>query len=306
MKLTINGTPMTKNHILSGTTVILGNFDGVHNGHRSLIEKARLISGGKTVIFTFEPHPTFVVQGKKPVDLIYTALEKKRIFIQDGIDYYVEMAFTLVESQMAPEDFIKDVLVAYLKPSHIVIGSDYRFGKARKGDSQMLKEYGRQYGYDVIILDKLEYDHHVISSSYIRETIKEGNMELANRLLGRPFSVTGIVMEGEKIGRTIGYPTANLIPEESKLLPPLGVYVSDVLLRGETYRGITNIGSNPTVMGNKLTVETYILDFDQEIYGKEIMVSLYHFIRKEEKFDSLETLKEQIYQDLIKASEYTI
>lgn len=287
--------------------VILGNFDGIHKGHRLLLEKAKDIAKQKDIkiaLFTFEPHPSFIISNMKAKDLIYTSYEKQKLFQKENVDYYIEMPFDKSTAKMSPESFIEDILINKINAKVVIVGSDYRFGGGRAGDYRMIQKYAEIYGFEVIVLDKLEYSHQEISSTWIRELIKDGNISLANELMGRPFSITGCVQYGAQIGRSIGFPTANLIPESSKLLPPFGVYIAKVMLNDNEYLGITNIGNKPTVNGDKTTVETYILNFEKFIYDEEITVKLYKYIRPEKKFNSLDELKLQINLDVDQLVEY--
>lgn len=287
---------------LPKTAVVLGNFDGIHRGHMLLIKKAEEIAreeGIKTAIFTFAPHPSYILTGKMPVDLIYTMEEKEMIMGKVGIDYYIEFPFTQQSASMSYKQFIEDIILTKLNAQVVIIGADYRFGKNKLGDYKTLVKYSQEYDFDVIVAHKLKRGDIPISSTWIREEVKKGNIELANELIGRPFFISGKVMNGRKIGTGIGIPTANIKPDESKLLPPLGVYHSKVKIGEDTYYGVTNVGSNPTILeGQAITVETFIYDFNEDIYGKEIIVELYHYSRPEYKFDGLQALKAQIEADI--------
>lgn len=293
---------------LPKTAVVLGNFDGIHRGHMLLIHKAEEIAreeGVKTAIFTFSPHPSYVLTGKMPVDLIYTSKEKELVMDNVGIDYYIEFPFTKQSAGMSYKQFIEDIILTKLNAQVVIIGADYRFGKNKMGDYKTLVKYSGEYDFDVIVVHKLKHGDEPISSTWIREEIKKGNIELANELMGRPFFISGKVMNGRRIGTGIGIPTANLIPDESKLLPPLGVYLSKVKVRGEVYYGVTNVGSNPTILeGQAITVETFILNFNEDIYGEEMIVDFYHHLRPEYKFESLKALKEQIESDIDEMKKY--
>ncbi|PKM50632.1 MAG: hypothetical protein CVV02_10110 [Firmicutes bacterium HGW-Firmicutes-7] len=292
---------------LPKTAVVLGNFDGIHKGHTLLIKKAKEIAreeGVKTAIFTFNPHPSFVLTGKMPVDLIYTGQEKEMVMEQEGIDFYIEFPFTKQSASMSYKQFIEDIILTKLNAQVVIIGADYRFGKNKLGDYKTLVKYSQEYDFDVIVVHKLKHKDTVISSTWIRDEIKNANIELANELTGRPFIINGQVMKGKNIGTGIGIPTANIIPDESKLLPPKGVYVSKVQVKGKDYNGVTNIGNNPTVEGQALIIETHIIDFNEDIYGEEISVKLYHYVRPEKKFNNLTELKEQIDLDIEEMKNY--
>jgi len=291
----------------SQVALVLGNFDGFHKGHMTLLEEAKRISineGIQSAVFSFEPHPSFVLAHKEPVDLINTRREKEMVFELLGMDYYFEFPFTMELAALEPECFIRDLLLEQVTPHTIVVGEDYHFGKKRAGDVNLLKALGEKYNFNVSVLPKMTHEDQEISSTWIRSLIKEGDIEKANYLIGRPFFITGIVKEGAKIGRTIGYPTANLIPETEKLLPPFGVYVTKLTFDNREFYGMTNVGDRPTMESEGVTVETFILDFDENIYGKEIRVDFLNYIREELKFDSLDALKDQITKDVARIGEY--
>ncbi len=286
---------------LPKTVVVLGNFDGIHKGHMLLINKAKEVAreeGLKTAVFTFEPHPSFVLTNRVPVDLIYTPYEKEKVMKIEGLDYYIVLPFTLETAAMLPQQFIEDIILNKMNAQAVIIGADYRFGKNRTGDFGMMVEYSRKYDFDVHVIHKLRHEEQDISSTWIRSAVKNGDIELANILMTRPFSFTGEVMHGKHLGTTIGFPTANIIPDVTKLMPPNGVYVSTVEVPGHVYEAITNIGYNPTVNGQSVTVEAHLLNFDEDIYGEEICINIYGFLRSEIKFDGLEELKKQIHTDL--------
>lgn len=286
---------------LPKTAVVLGNFDGIHRGHLLLINKAKEVAreeGIKTAVFTFEPHPSFVLTNRTPVDLIYLPSEKERVMSIEGIDYYIVLPFSKETASMLPQQFIEDIILKQMNAQIVIIGADYRFGKNRSGDFSTLVEYSRTHDFDVNVVHKLRFEDQDISSTWIRDEIKNGNLELANQLMNRPFFFSGEVMHGKRIGTTIGFPTANIIPHISKLLPPSGVYVSTVEVHGEIFHAITNVGSNPTVAGQAVTVEAHIFDFDEDIYGQDIYINLYSYLRSEKKFDGLEQLKQQIGNDI--------
>ncbi len=291
---------------LHNSVVSLGKFDGIHRGHQLLLnrilEQKKL--GYQAVMFTFMFHPDNLFSDKE-IDTIYTEEEKRYFLEQSGLDVLVSYPFTEETAAMEPEDFIKDVLIEKLDARMIVVGSDFCFGHNRRGNVAMLKEMSHNYGYEIIAFDKIKSDGQVISSSYIRNEIMEGHMERANSMLGRPFTIIGEVQHGRKIGRTLGLPTVNLIPPPHKLLPPNGVYASVTGINGKKYPGITNIGFNPTVgITSERRVETYIFDFDADLYGTYIEVSLFSMERREVKFNSLEELKAQMQKDIAFGREY--
>ncbi|WP_033166648.1 bifunctional riboflavin kinase/FAD synthetase [Clostridium sp. KNHs205] len=291
---------------LKNSAVTLGKFDGLHSGHQLLLQKIteQKKNGLNAVVFTFLYHPGNLLSDRE-MELIYTEDEKQCIIDQYGVDVMISYPFTEETRSMEPEHFIEEILVKKLDAKYIVVGSDFCFGKNRRGNTAMLAEYASKYNYKLEVITKKKNADEEISSSCIRKQISEGNMENVVKLLGRPFSVMGEVMHGRKIGRTIGFPTTNLMPDKSKLLPPDGVYVSLTTIDGKDYPGITNIGHNPTVGTTpEKRVETFLFDYDQELYGKFIQVSLLSRTRKEETFGSLEELKAQMDIDLADGRKY--
>ncbi len=282
---------------IADTVVALGKFEGLHKGHMLLINKVLQLShetGKQSVVFSID------MPGTKR---IYTIPERNRILEEIGIDFNITCEFTKKFASMKPEAFVKDVLVERLHPEYVVVGNDFRFGKNRQGDVALLEELGNRYGYEVLAFEKLREQGTVISSSYIREQIEQGNVDLIQEYMGRPYSIAGIVQYGKQLGTTIGFPTANLIPDEEKLLVPNGVYETSLILDNLRYRGITNVGDNPTVDDDhKIKVETNILDYNGNLYGKYLKIEFIRQIRKEIKFDSIEALKNQIKSDILEVA----
>lgn len=282
---------------IADTVVALGKFEGLHKGHMLLINKVLQLShetGKQSVVFSID------MPGTKR---IYTIPERNRILEEIGIDFNITCEFTKKFASMKPEAFVKDVLVERLHPEYVVVGNDFRFGKNRQGDVVLLEELGNRYGYEVLAFEKLREQGTVISSSYIREQIEQGNVDLIQEYMGRPYSIAGIVQYGKQLGTTIGFPTANLIPDEEKLLVPNGVYETSLILDNLRYRGITNVGDNPTVDDDhKIKVETNILDYNGNLYGKYLKIEFIRQIRKEIKFDSIEALKNQIKSDILEVA----
>ena len=294
------------NFHFQNTAVSLGKFDGIHIGHQSLINGILSYKekGLKTVVFSFLVHPEILLGGKE-IFLIATETEKKKKLEKMGIDVLVSYPFSKQMLSMKAEQFIKEILVEKLDVKVIVVGDDFHFGYKREGDIHLLEKFSSQYGYKVITADNVMSNGKRISSTRIREAIEKGNMELVQTLLGEPYNITGEVVHGRAIGRTIGVPTANVIPDRKKLLPPFGVYVSKTLVDGIWYEGITNIGIQPTVTEEKIKlVETFLFDFEGNLYGKEIQTNLYYFKRLEQKFASLDEIKEQLKKDCVFAREY--
>ena len=288
------------------TCVTLGKFDGLHRGHQLLLKELETFEkqGLTSVMFTFDYHPGNLFS-EKEIDLIYTEEEKRILLDRFGPKVLISYPFTEQTASMEPEEFIKEVLVEKLDAKAIVVGSDYRFGRKRHGDISMLREYSNQYGYQLVVCDKLRLDGEVISSTRIREELKLGHIEFVNEMLGHPYTIMGQVLYGNQIGRTIGVPTVNLIPAEHKLLPPNGVYASIIRISGKEYKGVTNIGYKPTVEIKKLLgVETHMFDFSGDLYGKFVEVELYTYERMETKFNTLDDLKNQVAKDIECTKQY--
>lgn len=290
----------------NNSAVTIGKFDGLHLGHQLLMEQVidYKKQGYQAIMFSFLYHPGKLL-GNNELELIYTEEEKLHRLRQTGMDVLVSYPFTEETKSIEPEDFIRDILKDKLGARLIVVGKDFRFGHNRSGDIHLLKELESKYDYQLIACDKRKWQHTIISSSAIRKELAEGNMEAANAMLGKPYSIHGMVLHGRKIGRTLGMPTTNLIPSSDKLLPPNGVYASRTLIDGIYHQGVTNIGFKPTVGAEKCKgVETYLFDFDQNLYGKEIEVEILHYQRPELKFDSLEELKLNMQEDILISRNY--
>ncbi|MGN0483951.1 MAG: bifunctional riboflavin kinase/FAD synthetase [Lachnospiraceae bacterium] len=299
----IHGT--TEVNIQENTVISLGKFDGLHTGHKFLMEHVmqKKQEGLKTVVFTFDLPPKAVVEHENQ-RVLTTNTEKMHLLEKMGIDYLIEYPFTPEMMAMEPEAFIR-FLVEKLHVKCIVAGKDFRFGHNRKGDYHMLQKAGEMYGFETKIFEKRKFRNRDISSTYIREEILEGNMELAEELLGYPYFVQETVIQGQHLGRTIGIPTVNLLTSPQKLLPPCGVYISHVYVQGKRYGGITNIGRKPTVgEDHPIGIETNIFDFDGDLYGKEIKVELLHFVRSERRFPSVDALKRQMMRDMESGKKY--
>jgi len=288
------------------TAVAIGKFDGFHRGHQRLIEKIKeqKARGLASVVFTFTPSPAAYFS-KEPLQELTTREEKRRIFEWAGVDYLIEYPFYSGTADMSPVAFIRDVLVGRLQAKCIVAGEDISYGRAGAGDYRLLSERAAQYGYEVMIIDKVRCNGREVSSTYVREALGQGDMELVTTLLGAPYQVGGAIVHGRHLGTSLGMPTANLIPPEGKLLPPNGVYYSRLLLQGQSYAAITNIGVKPTVDGEgQMGVETYVYDFDRDVYGQEAQVSLLAYRRPEQRFDSVEALQAQMQADIAAGREF--
>lgn len=286
-------------YIEENTVISLGKFDGIHRGHELLLEhfaagKARGLS---KVIFTFDIPPRKSVD-RVNIKVLTTNEEKMHVFERIGIDYLVECPFTEEIMCMEAEDFIEKI-VCQLHVKRMVVGEDFRFGHNRRGDYRMLQKNQDKYGYEVEVVEKIKEDGRDISSTFVREEIAKGHIEKANQLLGYHYFVTGMVKHGNQIGRTIGIPTINQLPPEEKLLPPNGVYITEVFIDEKKYRGITNVGCKPTIEGkNPIGVETHLLDFKEDVYDKIVTVEFLSRIREERKFPSVDALKEQMQSDI--------
>jgi riboflavin kinase / FMN adenylyltransferase len=296
----IDDLPRFKNAVIT-----IGTFDGVHMGHRQIIAKLKdeaAAVSGETVIITFHPHPRKIVSSVYTgIRLINTLDEKLEILTGLGIDHVVVVPFTEVFANQTANAYIKDFLVDKFHPHTIIIGYDHRFGKERKGDYLLLEEMAPVYNYRIKEIPKHVLDEISISSTKIREAVLTGKIETADKLLGYNFFFSGTVVHGDKLGRKLGYPTANLkIENEEKITPGNGIYAVYAEVRGNSpYKGMMSIGFRPTVDGKKRVVEVNLFDFDEEIYGQTLKVYVKQYLREEIKFSSLEDLVKQIDQDKI-------
>ncbi|WP_317367097.1 bifunctional riboflavin kinase/FAD synthetase [uncultured Tyzzerella sp.] len=289
-----------------GTVVTIGNFDGVHIGHKKLInitKKYALKEDLKSVVITFSPHPLEIIKKASPFFYIFSEEEKNMEMEKENIDYFIKYPFTKEFSKIEPQDFV-DILIEKLNCKILVVGEDYCFGKNRAGNVDILKKIGNEKGIKVIKISNIIIDGERASSSIIRECLINRNIKKANLLLNKPYYIFGKVVEGNRLGRTIGFPTANIIPSPNKLLPPDGVYVTKTKYNNRIYDSITNIGKNPTVNNAYRTVETYIFDFNENIYNQNIEVDFYDWIRSVKKFSGIGELKEQIAKDINVASSF--
>ncbi len=288
------------------TVVTLGKFDGLHRGHELLMEKLieqGNLHGYQTVVFTFDIPPRRKL-GEPAAKVLTTNEEKRLLFEAAGVDALIECPFTGEMMQMEPEDFIV-WLTERLNVKCIVTGDDFHFGHRRAGDYRLLKAREKTYGYETIVLPKVQEDGRDISSTFVREEIQNGNLKKANRLLGYEYFVRSRIVHGRRLGRKLGIPTINMILPEEKLLPPNGVYVTRVTVGDRWYKGVSNVGKKPTVSNeNRIGVETYIMDFCQDVYGQTAAVQFLDFIRPEQKFSGVEELKHQMICDCRTAERY--
>lgn len=285
--------------------ITTGAFDGVHKGHQQIIHKMKDIAQsiqGETVIISFHPHPRKVISSV-PGEIKQLTHIKERIALLEkvGVDHLVVVPFDHRFSNMTAEEYVKDFIVAHFNPAHIIVGYDHRFGSGRKGNFELLEQLGKEYQFTVDEINEQLVDGEIVSSTLIRNCITEKNIQQANNLLGYPYSFEGFVVRGNQLGRTIGFPTANLhINDEEKLIPSNGVYavkIAGECSNGQLLNGMMNIGVRPTVDGHKKVIEVHIFDFDQDIYDQTITVQVFEFIRGEQKFDGLDGLKQQLAQD---------
>ncbi|TWO32269.1 bifunctional riboflavin kinase/FAD synthetase [Seonamhaeicola sediminis] len=283
------------------TVVTIGTFDGVHIGHRKIIE--RLVNTGKkeglkSVILTFFPHPRMVLQKDSKIKLINTISERREILELLELDFLLIKKFTHEFSRLTAEEFVKQLLVDKLKTKKVIIGYDHRFGRNRNADIEDLKKFGERYGFEVEEISAQDIDDVAVSSTKIRDALFEGNVTKANAYLGYNFMLTGKVIKGKGLGRQINYPTANIhIEEDYKLIPKQGAYIVKAKIEESNVYGMMNIGMNPTVNGKRETIEVHFFNFDKDLYNQTIQIELLKRLRDEEKFESVEALKNQLKKD---------
>ena len=283
------------------TVVTIGTFDGVHAGHQKIIE--RLVNEAKSsnlesVILTFFPHPRMVLQKDSDIKLINTIEERKQILEKSGIDHLIIHPFTYQFSRLSALDFVRDILVNKLHAKKIIIGYDHRFGRNRTANIETLKEFGKQFDFEVEEISEKDIEDVAVSSTKIRTALLAGEVEKANTYLQHPFVLTGTVVKGRELGKTFGYPTANLKIEEAyKLIPKNGVYVVRSKIDDELFYGMMSIGTNPTVGGTEKTIETNFFMPEMDLYGKKLQIEMLTRIRHEKNFDTIEDLKVALKQD---------
>lgn len=290
------------------TAAALGKFDGIHIGHRRLLEEIlrRKQDGLAACVFTFDPAPAVLFGGSDGRELT-TREEKRALFERMGVDILIEFPMTIETAAMEPEVFAQEVLAERLQVEFLAAGSDLSFGNKGRGDAALLQRLGPELGFSVKIIDKVCLDGRQVSSTCVREQVEAGNMELVERLLGMPYMIAEEVVAGNRLGRTIGFPTVNVLPAKNKLLPPNGVYFSEVRCRGKIYRAISNVGYKPTVTKERVMgVESYLYDFDQEVYGEPIEVYLLAFRRPERQFENVEALRAQLKEDIAAGKVYML
>ncbi|WP_016991096.1 bifunctional riboflavin kinase/FAD synthetase [Flavobacterium sp. ACAM 123] len=290
------------------TILTLGTFDGVHIGHQKILEKLidnTINEKYESMVLTFFPHPRMVLQEKSEIKLLNTIEEKIQLLETIGIQNLVIHPFDALFSQLTAEEFVQTVLVDQFDIHKIIIGHDHRFGRNRTANIDDLIGFGEKYGFEVEQISVQEINDLSVSSTKIRKAILEGNMPLANEYLGYDYFLSGIIFKGKQLGRTIGFPTANLkIKEDYKLIPLNGVYVVKSTINQKTVFGMMNIGFNPTVSGEQLSIEIHFFDFDADLYDQKITVSILTYMRPEQKFDSVALLTEQLEKDKSTAIRY--
>ncbi|WP_147677766.1 bifunctional riboflavin kinase/FAD synthetase [Algibacter pacificus] len=290
------------------TIVTIGTFDGVHIGHQKIIK--RLINAGnlqdlKSVVLTFFPHPRMVLQKDSNIKLINTIDERHDILEALGLDYLLVKKFTTAFSRLSAEDFVKQILVDKLHAKKVIIGYDHRFGRNRNADINDLKKFGEQFGFEVEEISAQDINDVAVSSTKIRAALLAGDIAKANSFLGYPFMLNGTVVKGKGLGKQLDYPTANInIKEDYKLIPKQGAYIVNANINGQLVFGMMNIGMNPTVNGNKQTIEVHFLNFDNDLYEETLQINLLERIRDEEKFESVDALKAQLAKDKIFTQDY--
>jgi len=287
---------------LHNAVVTSGTFDGVHVGHQKILTRLREVASknnGETVVITFWPHPRLVLYpNDTDLKLLNTFEEKAELLKEQHINHLIRIPFTKEFSQLSSEEFITSILVDKIGTKKLVIGYDHHFGKNREGSFEQLKLNGPKYGFDVEEISRQDVDHVAVSSTKIRKAIETADIETANHLLGRPYSICGRVVKGDKIGRLMGFPTANIeIDSANKLIPADGIYAVSVLHEHKSYGGMLYIGYRPTVGGKKKSIEVNIFEFDKQIYGESLAIKFHILIRTDSVFNDLEELKDQLTKD---------
>ncbi|MPR36770.1 bifunctional riboflavin kinase/FAD synthetase [Salmonirosea aquatica] len=289
--------------------VTSGTFDGVHRGHQKILSRLRELSiqlQGESVVLTFWPHPRMIVSNdSQNLQLLSTIEEKVALFSQLGIDHLIITPFTRAFSELSSEEFIQQVLVDRIGTKKFVIGYDHRFGRNREGSFEYLQEKAPSYGFEVEEIPRQDIDALAVSSTRIRNALSRGEVSTANELLGRPYAFSGTVVKGQQLGRTLGYPTANIeVRETYKLIPANGVYAVHVRKGEQLLSGMLNIGVRPTVDGSTRTIEVHLFNFKEDIYGEHLEIQIRHYLRPELKFESIQALVQQLHLDKESALQY--
>jgi riboflavin kinase/FMN adenylyltransferase len=284
------------------SVVTSGTFDGVHLGHQKILGRLKELAErkqGETVLLTYWPHPRLILQPEdKSLRLLTTLSEKVKLLEEMGVDHLIILPFTKELSQMSSEEFIRDILVEKIQTKTLVIGYDHKFGKNREGSFEYLQSHSHLFGFAIEEISRQDVDDLGVSSTKIRTALAQGDISTANKYLGRPYDLSGQVVKGQQIGRSLGFPTANIqIAEDYKLLPRDGAYAVHAEVNSIQYKAILNIGDRPTVDGQKKTIEAHLIDFEGDLYGQELRVYFQEFLREEKKFESLDALKNQLVVD---------
>ncbi|MCH7398434.1 bifunctional riboflavin kinase/FAD synthetase [Belliella sp. DSM 107340] len=291
---------------VTNPVVTSGTFDGVHLGHQKILHRIRTIAdeiGGETVLITFWPHPRLVLYPTEhKLKLLSTFEEKTKLLRQFGIDHLITIPFTKEFSELSSEDFIQKIIIDKIQTRKLVIGYDHRFGKNREGGFDYLKENIQNYAFELEEISREDVENVGVSSTKIRHALEVGKVHIANDYLGRDYELNGIIIKGQQLGRSIGFPTANIhVPNDYKLIPSDGAYAVEVIVEGEGFNGMLNIGNRPTVNGNSRSIEVNLFDFEGDLYDKRITVLIKEYLRPETKFGGLEELKSQLKSDREKA-----
>ena len=283
------------------TVLTIGTFDGVHLGHQKIVERVVTTArqeGLLATVFTFFPHPRMVVQHDKGLKLIHTLEEKKQLLQQLGVDLLVVQPFNEAFAQLTAEEFVSTILVEHLNVKKVIIGYDHRFGRNRTANIDDMRLFGKKYGFAVEEISVQEVDEVSVSSTKIREALNKGDVTTAEHYLGTPYSLTGRVVHGLKLGRTLGYPTANIqVTEEYKLIPKDGVYAVYSYIDGRKVYGMMSIGKNPTIEGKGASIEVYFFEFNGDLYDQKLTIEFVQYLREEQKFATIDLLKKQLQDD---------
>lgn len=280
------------------SAVTFGKFDGLHRGHQELVKTVRELSEKEdvsSVVCAFDMYQKNVLMTK----------EERLLHLENEVDYLVDCAFTREFMEISAEDFIRNIVRDVFHAKYVVVGTDFRFGYGKRGDIHMLAEYEKQYGYELIVIEKKRYHGRIISSTYIKEMLGSGAVADAEKMLGYGYGISGIVEQGRKLGRTLGFPTINILWQEEKLVPPKGVYLCRTYIDGRGYDGIANIGVKPTVSGDgRVRIESFLFGYSADAYGKDVMIELIEYVRPEQKFSGKEELKEKVDRDIAYGRKY--
>lgn len=287
----INGLKQYKDNRRAAVT--FGKFDGLHQGHQMLIRTVKELSSEKddavSVVCAFDMHQENMLMTK----------EERKLHLEDEVDFLVDCAFTEEFRNLSAEEFIRNIVSGVFHAEYVVVGTDFRFGFGKRGDIHMLRAYAAEYGYELLVIEKKRYCDRIISSTYIKERLKDGAVADANRMLGYRFGIMGVVERGKQLGRTLGFPTFNVLWPEEKLVPPKGVYLCRVYVDGRGYNGIANIGVKPTVSDeDTVRIESFLFGYRGNAYGKEVMIELIEYVRAEQKFRDKGELKEYVDRDI--------